>query len=188
MLQRKAQTNLGFSLGTELPYSCKAILPLLEDVAGSSNRTGHGWLPSIPDNSTSAGQSQLLLRTTTMTTTQLKLASPVETSLPPLKGEVLTDAQWTTLMAIADTIIPSIQVSSVPSTHTLTLSAPDYTAAVEAIKPRLPHSTDGDLLEKYFQESPSSIPAFRQLLKRLLTDYVREEARRGIRVILSTLE
>ena len=124
-----------------------------------------------------------------MTTTQLNLISPLETPLPPLKeGEFLTDAQWTTLMAIADTIIPSIQVSSTPSTRSLTLSVSDYTAAIETSKSRIPPSNDSTLVEKYFGESPSSIPAFRSVLKRVVADYMREEARKGIRTILSALE
>ena len=124
-----------------------------------------------------------------MTTTQLKFITPLDAPLPPPPdGEVLTEAQWTTLMAIADTIVPGIEVSSTPSKHNLCVQASEYASAVEIIKRGIRADTCADLPNSYLHESPSYVPAFRESLRRILGDYVRKDARKGIRVILSALE
>ena len=91
-------------------------------------------------------------------------------------------------MAIADTVIPSIEVSSDLSLKSLSLSASEYTTAIEAVKGRLLPEASVDLSRQYFRESASSLPAFRALLQRTLADFLPEEARKGIRIILSALE
>ena len=91
-------------------------------------------------------------------------------------------------MAIADTVIPSIQVSSTLSNSSLRIAASEYASAVDTISKRLPAQTDSNLTKSFLQENPSSVPGFRELLHRILGDYVREDARKGIRVILSALE
>lgn len=91
-------------------------------------------------------------------------------------------------MAIADAVIPSIQVSSTLSKNSLCLAASEYTSTVETISKRLPAQTDSNLTQRFLQENASSVPSFRELLQRTLGDYVREDARKGIRVILSALE
>ena len=91
-------------------------------------------------------------------------------------------------MAIADAIIPSIEVSSTLSNSSLCIAASEYTSAVETISNRLPAQTDSNLTQRFLQENASSLPGFRELVKRILGDYVREDARKGIRVILSALE
>ena len=124
-----------------------------------------------------------------MTTTQLNAISPLEAPLPlPRKGEALTDSQWITLMAIADTFIPSIGVSSKDSPRTLGLSKSDYTSAEETVRSRLPPTEDANLATRYLSENPSSVPGFRELLGRFMRDYLHTEAQKGIRVILSALE
>ena len=124
-----------------------------------------------------------------MTSTQLDLIAPLETPLlPPPKGQVLTESQWTTLMAIADAVIPSIEVSSTLSNSSLCLAPSEYASAVDNITQRLPTGTDPNLTQRFLQENASSLPGFRELLQRILGEYVREDARKGIRVILSALE
>ena len=91
-------------------------------------------------------------------------------------------------MAIADTVIPSVEVSSDSSLRSLSLRASEYEAAVVTVKNRAPPQTDTEIITRYFQENPSSIPAFKALLQRTLGDFMREDAKRGIRVILSALE
>lgn len=91
-------------------------------------------------------------------------------------------------MAIADAIIPSIEVSSNPSDNSLLLAPPEYASAAETISRRLPAQTDPDLTQQFLQENPSSVPGFKELMHRILADYIREDARKGMRVILSALE
>ena len=124
-----------------------------------------------------------------MTSTQLNLIAPLATPLPPPReGDVLTNAQWRTLLAIADTVIPAVEVSSHPSLSSLSLSSAEYSTAIDAIRTRLPTNAPAELAERYFQETASSIPAFQDLVRRTLSDFLHEEARKGIRVILSALE
>lgn len=124
-----------------------------------------------------------------MTTTQLKLIAPLDTPLPPPpEGEALSESQWATLMAIADTVIPTIEVSSTPSTRNLCIQASDYATAVAAINKRVPSGTVEEMPQSYLRENASSIPGFKELLRRTIGDYMREDAKKGIRVILSALE
>lgn len=119
----------------------------------------------------------------------LSAFAPVESPLPPPQpGEVLTESQWTTLMAIGDTIIPSIEESSAPSVTKLSIQQTEYISAINKLKEGLPASSEVDISRKYLEENSSSIPGFREALQRLLGDYTREDARKGIRVILSALE
>ncbi|KAG8528919.1 uncharacterized protein KY384_006608 [Bacidia gigantensis] len=123
-----------------------------------------------------------------MTTTELNLIAPLETPLPaPREGEVLTDAQWTTLLAIADTIVPSIEVSSEKSSHNLTLTSSAWTESAQNIKDRLPADANAKTTDIYFREQASSTQGFQALLQRILNEYLREDAKKGIRVLLSAL-
>ena len=124
-----------------------------------------------------------------MTTTQLNAISPLEAPLPPpRKGEALTDSQWVTLMAIADTLVPSIGVSSKDSPNTLGLPKSDYASTEETVRSRLPPTEDANLATRYLSENPSSVPGFRELLSRFMRDYLHTEAQKGIRIVLSALE
>lgn len=91
-------------------------------------------------------------------------------------------------MAIADAVIPSVGVSATLSNRCLCVAPSEYASAIETIAQRLPAETDPNLIQQFLQENASSVPGFRELLQRILADYVREDARRGIRVLLSALE
>ena len=124
-----------------------------------------------------------------MTSTQLSLIAPLDTPLPPsAQSEVLTDSQWTTFMAIADTIVPSIEVSSALSKHILCIQASEYASAIEDIKSGKQTEVEANASQEYLHESASSVPGFKELLQRTLGDYLREDSRKGIRVVLSALE
>lgn len=124
-----------------------------------------------------------------MTSTQLSLIAPLDAPLPPPPdGQVLTESQWTTLMAIADAVIPSIEVSSTLSNSSLSLTPAEYASAHETITRHLPAQADPSLTKRFLQENASSLPGFRELIQRILGNYLREDARKGIRVILSALE
>lgn len=124
-----------------------------------------------------------------MTSTELNLLAPLESPLPPPpEGEVLTKAQWETLMAVADTVIPSIEVSSTPSRQKLTIQASDYAAATEQIQKSIPAAAGKDVVQNYLLENASSIPGFKEAIHRLFGHYMREDAVKGIRVMLSALK
>lgn len=91
-------------------------------------------------------------------------------------------------MAITDTIVPSIEVSSALSEEKLCIQAYEYTNAIESVRSGVHPDGKANLSQAYLQEKASSVPGFRELLRRTLGNYVREDARKGIRVILSALK
>ncbi|KAL8709281.1 MAG: hypothetical protein Q9225_007477, partial [Loekoesia sp. 1 TL-2023] len=124
-----------------------------------------------------------------MASTELNIIAPLDSPLPPVpKGDVLTESQWTTLLAIADTIVPSILTTSDHSVDNLSIQSSEYTDAVQKIQKAVPPEAADSAVEKYLAEKASSIPRFRELIQRTFGDYMREDALKGIRVILSALD
>lgn len=124
-----------------------------------------------------------------MTSTELNLLSPLDSPLPPPpEGEVLTEAQWRTLMAIADTIVPSIEVSTASSGKSISIQASEYASAVDQIQKLIPAESDREASHRYLQESASATPGFKESIHRQFGHYMREDALKGIRVILTALE
>ncbi|KAL8823321.1 MAG: hypothetical protein Q9191_005965 [Dirinaria sp. TL-2023a] len=124
-----------------------------------------------------------------MTSTELNLLAPLDNPLPPPpEGEVLTAAQWRTLLAIADAVIPSIEVSSTASKEKLTIQASEYASAVDQIQKTIPVPTESRTARNYLQESASSTPGFKESIHRRFGHYMREDALKGIRVVLSALD
>lgn len=124
-----------------------------------------------------------------MNTLVLDIIAPLESPLPPPpSGESLTDSQWTTLMAIADTVIPSIGDSSQPSLERLSVDSTDYATAVDTLNAEISDPRKVDLARTYLEESPSTLPGFKQFLHRVIGEYTREDARKALRISLSTLE
>ena len=116
-----------------------------------------------------------------MAATELNLLAPLDNPLPPPpEGEVLTAAQWRTLMAIADTIIPCVQASTTSSHNKLHIPASEYANAVQRIKKHISPTSDGQAAERFLQESASSTRGFKGSLHRQLGHYVREDALKGI--------
>ena len=123
-----------------------------------------------------------------MTSTELKAFAPLSTTLPPLKdNQILTDAQWATLMAVADAIIPSIRVSSELSLDHFNVQTAEYSTTTEILRKSIPGRNAG-IAESYLNERPSTIPEFKELLSRILSDHLRDEALKGVRTILYALE
>jgi len=129
-----------------------------------------------------------------MSTQQMETLAPLATPLPePPAGEAFTSDQWLILMSIMDTVIPSIRRESVADCglSNLTISEGKYNATVVQLKNTAvagPGSLDGKSLEKYLDERPSDISDFQGLLKRSLVHFAREDARKGLAFILSTLK
>ncbi|KAI4129580.1 MAG: hypothetical protein LQ338_002154 [Usnochroma carphineum] len=124
-----------------------------------------------------------------MTSTELNLIAPLDSPLPPVpEGDVFSESQWTTLLAIANTIIPGIEASSTPSLDSLSVQPSKYTNAVEEIQAGVPKNAPSDCVQRYLAERASSVPRFRELLQRTFGQYVRQDALKGIRVILAALD
>ena len=124
----------------------------------------------------------------TSTSTQLKLLTPLESPLPPQRGkDPLTESQWTTLLSIADTIIPAINAPNEQALGSLDTDPERYSNAASTINGSLVND-DSILTSQYLREKPSSVPAFKDLLGRTISDYLRADAKKGIGSILNALE
>jgi len=116
---------------------------------------------------------------------------PLATPLPdgPTE-ESLTAAQWTTLMAIMDTVIPSIRrdTTTNKTISQLTIADVQYNTAAGHIQKTMVNAPDSESFDEYLNEKASDHPRFQALLKRTLAHYTPEESRKGLAFILSALE
>jgi hypothetical protein len=101
---------------------------------------------------------------------QIKL-SPLQ---PLSSTDPLTRDQWRTLLAFADTVVPSIvpanQVSN--PVHELGVPETEYAVAINKIEPYARHSADPQLTRKYLIQKASDIQLFKDNLWRLLSTFV----------------
>lgn len=114
---------------------------------------------------------------------------PLEAAVPPVpSNEILTDLQWETLLALADTVIPSIRVSADASPNQKTVTDGQFESAVSklAANIRVPSATD--VARAYLQENASSLQGFRDGLQCLFANDVHEEGRKGLCMILDVLK
>ena len=85
-------------------------------------------------------------------------------------------------MAIGDAIIPSLESGNDG------LDSLEYSSAFSKIRGVLPADTPETVAQTYLAESASSTPGARELLRRMFSENIRPDARKGICVILSALE
>ncbi len=127
-----------------------------------------------------------------MTTTALRVIAPFEVALPdPTAGNYFTETQWTTLMALMDTVIPSVKRESATSTPNLDEQhIPDtmYNTAVHHLQRNMTNPPIQVQLDEYLAEKPSDTPEFHELVKRTLIHFSREDARKGFSFLLSALK
>jgi molybdopterin-guanine dinucleotide biosynthesis protein A len=89
----------------------------------------------------------------------------------PIPGEdPLTKDQWRTLMAIADTVVPTVVEKSKGKTafKALAVDSVDYSRALTTIEKHASHSQRRDIASEYLKERPSQLPAFREAVHRFL--------------------
>lgn len=107
-------------------------------------------------------------------------------------AEVMNDTQWRTLLAIMDTIIPSIQrESQAPRRKSLSvayISDQRYNAAIENFRKNtvlLETSSEAEI-ERVLAEKPSDDIAFRQQLQGMLLT-IPQQTRKQLLLVLSIL-
>ena len=123
-----------------------------------------------------------------MSIEQLQKLAPLDSPLPPLvEGEALNADQWTTLLAIGDTIIPSIQSSSSESTTALSLQASEYTTHVESLKQIASRDLDASVVHSYLAENITSYELNKELVQRTLIAYLPSDALSGLQTVLTAL-
>ncbi|KAL3424760.1 long chain fatty alcohol oxidase [Phlyctema vagabunda] len=120
----------------------------------------------------------------------LDIVAPLSNPAPTLEdADYFNEAQWAVLMSIMDAVIPSIHGEPIEPQNIAVLSVPqdEYNTAVNHVRSNITGLQETQLLGGYFQEKPSDNPRFQALLKRTLTLYTREDAKKGFSFILSAL-
>lgn len=114
---------------------------------------------------------------------------PLEAAVPPVPSdEILTDLQWETLLALADTVIPSIRVSGDASSHQKAVTDSQFESAVSRLAANIQVPNATDVARTYLQENASSLQGFRDGLQCLFANDVHEEGRKGLCMILDVLK
>ncbi|OAL56424.1 long chain fatty alcohol oxidase [Pyrenochaeta sp. DS3sAY3a] len=117
--------------------------------------------------------------------------SPKATPLPPLPSEdPLTPAQWKTLLAIADTVVPAIKPMSTANTRTeIAIVDNEYSTAVSKLRGLTPKD-DPDVeaaVKDYLEDYASKDPAFKLQLQRLFAMYMPHSQRKELIMLLNIL-
>ena len=106
-----------------------------------------------------------------MATTEVEALAPLATPLPEGPSELPFSAlQWSTLLAIMDTVVPSIRRETTTNSDVkqLTISDVEYNQTVHLLQETLVNSPDSESLDEYLNEKPSENPRFQALLQRTL--------------------
>ncbi|KAL2869247.1 uncharacterized protein BJX67DRAFT_370880 [Aspergillus lucknowensis] len=120
---------------------------------------------------------------------QLVSFTPLAAPLAPVSTkEVFSDLQWKTLLSLADTVIPSVRgPRGRRSRSAKVVPQAQLDAAFETIKAGIPGPDAATIATQYLEEHLTSIPEVRQALQRLFTEYVHEEGRNGLSMVLNAL-
>jgi hypothetical protein len=115
--------------------------------------------------------------------------SPKAASLPPIPDEdPFTPAQWKTLLAIADAVIPAVKPASVANVQSeFAVNENDYATAMSTLKGNSTESSE-DVAREYLHESASSLPDFKGAWHRFFTLYTPQDARKQLVMVLNVLE
>ncbi|QSS54850.1 long chain fatty acid oxidase [Histoplasma capsulatum var. duboisii H88] len=114
----------------------------------------------------------------------------LESPLPPAPAAstVLTPLQWKTLLALADTVIPSIRPrSAAVCPGACTISDAEFALATHTLQSVQNDFAHSDIAVQFLAENASSVPEFKESMCRVLGQQLPDEARRGISVILNAL-
>lgn len=116
--------------------------------------------------------------------------TPLDVPLPaPPKEKVFTDEQWKTLLALADTAIPSIR-DRAAVTHRRQKGIPKekLESAIATIKSSIGGPDAAELAKQYLEEDASSNPQFRDALHVLFAYNIHSEGKKALLMILSALQ
>jgi hypothetical protein len=106
---------------------------------------------------------------------------------PEEKPDPYTKDQWATLMAFADTVIPSIKVSEQPSDkNTLYITTRQYADLENDVRSVVTQGYPEDDVVKAFFAEPASAVAL-PLFKRVVGDLLHQDTRNKIGLLLTLL-
>ncbi|KAI9764906.1 MAG: hypothetical protein M1840_007931 [Geoglossum simile] len=113
------------------------------------------------------------------------LASPLP---PPPGGDPFTALQWTTFLAIADTVIASVRPATGPSNlNERCVPEQEYQNAIGDYRRSVTDGVDDAVLERFLGEKLTDVDVFQPLLRRIFLEYIKPDAVRGIAIFLDLL-
>jgi hypothetical protein len=115
--------------------------------------------------------------------------SPKASTLPALPSEdPLTAAQWKTLLAIAETIIPAVRpASTARGKAEIVVTDNEYSAVVSKLQGLTP-DPDGEAAAKaLLHDNPALDPVFREELRRVIALTLPHSAKKDLSMILNIL-
>ncbi|KAF1811709.1 hypothetical protein P152DRAFT_449983 [Eremomyces bilateralis CBS 781.70] len=116
--------------------------------------------------------------------------SHVSHPLPPLPADPFTKDQWTTLLALGDTIVASLEPASpanAASTTVLPIPQDEYSASVATAKRFAAADADPKNIEAWMREKPSENEELKLQLWRFLGSYTPEDLRKQFKLVLTLL-
>ncbi|KAF2026244.1 long chain fatty alcohol oxidase [Setomelanomma holmii] len=117
--------------------------------------------------------------------------SPKATPLPPLPtDDPLTPAQWKTLLAISDAVIPAVKpISTANARIEVAVKDNNYSTAVSALRGLTPENDpNADTAAKeYLADYASSNPAFKLELQRIFALYMPQSTKKELSLVLNVL-
>lgn len=118
----------------------------------------------------------------------VETVSPKAVPEPPSPStDPLTEEQWRTFFAIADTIIPSIKPRKVATPSEAPASDNDYSTAIATLEGRSDMSSR-EVATAYLHESASSIPEFKANMLRMFAMYMPQDQLKQFLMVLNALE
>ncbi|KAJ4288425.1 hypothetical protein N0V90_011660 [Kalmusia sp. IMI 367209] len=117
------------------------------------------------------------------------VVSPKATTLPPIPSEdPLTPAQWKTLLAIAETVIPAVKPIAIARSRTeIVATDNEYSATISTLKSLTP-DPDGEAAAKaLLDDSAVSSPVFRDELRRVVALVLPQSNRKELAMVLNIL-
>lgn len=116
--------------------------------------------------------------------------APLETPVPPgPNASFFSDAQWKTLFALADAIVPSIRTAATAKSSTdKVISIAEWDDAVSKVSSLIQGPDSAKIAAQYLEEDASSNPGFRAYVQRVLGDYVHDEGRAGLGLVMNALK
>ena len=92
-----------------------------------------------------------------------------------------------TLMAVVNTVIPTITSSS-GDVDKLCVTESEYQSAWKQLEQIIPGDDWDQVAKRFLDENASTAPGFQDAIQRQLTQYITRDAQKGLKIILSALD
>jgi hypothetical protein len=116
--------------------------------------------------------------------------SPLDAPLPVLPEDtIFNELQWKTLLALCDVAIPAVTSQECGTTlHQKKIPAAEVDSAILSLTTRIEGPDAGRLARQYLEENASSVPLFKEAVRRTMAVTVPQQKRDALSLVLTTLK